>query len=691
MARRTRTEPGRLAPSSEHIRRGAAVLAGLGWAWAAALLVLREHWVLPNLVIASTPPAWGIVALSPIRAMFLAVGATALAWAAFRAARRRGGALLLAPTAWLLAAWIIPLADLLRIAGAPIRHTFLEGLFLAGITGAAGRGIARGLALRSGNSPRKSARVAIATVVAMAGAACAWWVFQGVTAFHDYLLGYCDFAQYGWRVANTWAGRGFLMETPSLPSSWDHFCPAVALLAPIWGATHDARLFIVLQAVCLALPAVLVHFLVRRWGGGPAAACVWAAAYLVFPAVGQLNLNYSYGWHPDSVAMVLFFGALLSLLAGRRAAAAALAAFACLWQDHVAVTLAWFASVMTVVAWLDRRSRADGASRAGAHAPLAGALPPRAWLLTAAVAALYFAAIYRWASFAQEETSRFAGLGDTPAQIVLSPILRPAEFWGNVFRPRAVVFLLALAVPLGLSNLLRGWKTLVAAALPLGVLVAWDFLPATSIAFQYHTVALPVLFAAAISGAAVGGGRLEPRPPHDDPPAVRAPLPVHGLWTGGIGALAASLTASLTLGAMPWSSPTMTEVLLVGYPGERWGETMFENRRAGSAGNAALDRIVARVGRADARVLATGRIAAHLLMVERLEPVGTARSRWSAFAAQAGPGRSAVELFDWVVLDLHEKFYQSEEDIEFVAAAAEEAGFRLVHAEHAIAVYRAPE
>jgi len=683
--------PNRRQVSSELAGRTAAVLAGIGWAWAAGLLVLREHWVLLYIVVSSIPPVWGVVALPLSRAVLLVAGATTLAWAAYRAGRSNNTAALSAPTAWLLAAWIIPLASFLRLAGMPIPHTFFEPLLLAGVTGAAARAIAAGYTLPSGDSPGKSSKLALTVVVVTAIAACAWWMFQGLTAFRDYLLGYCDFAQYGWRVANTWAGRGFMMETPGLPAFWDHFCPAVALLTPIWGMTHDVRLFIVLQAVCLALPAVFIHLIVRRLGGGTAAGCVWAAAYLVFPSVSQLNLNYSYGWHPVSVAMVLLFAAISALVAGRKITAAFLAVFACTWQDYVAVNLAWFALVMTVVAWSDRRIRGTTVSRLRAQAPLAGTLPPWAWLLTAGVPMLYFFTICQLAPFSHEEAARFANLGDTPAEVVLSPILRPEQFWGSVFRYRCVNFLLALSVPLGISNLLRGWKTLLGAAMPLGVLVAWDFVPATSIAFQYQTLALPVLFAAAISGATIGGDRCRPRPQDGNPPAARAPLPGQGLWIGGIGALAASLTASLTLGAMPWSSPTLNGLVIASYPGQTNTKTIFENRRVGSAGNASLDRIVARVGDEDSHVLATGRIAAHLLMVERLEPVHTARQRWSAFADQAGPGRSAVELFDWVVLDLREQFSQSEEDMQFVAAEAERAGFDLVHTEHDIYVYRAPE
>lgn len=134
----------------------------------------------------------------------------------------------------------------------------------------------------------------------------------------------------------------------------------------------------------------------------------------------------------------------------------------------------------------------------------------------------------------------------------------------------------------------------------------------------------------------------------------------------------------------------MTDAIMQTYPGPEDGTNSLETRREGSPSNAALDRIVARVARDDARVLATGRIAAHLLTVQRLEPVGTARQRGSAFAAQAGPGHTPIQLFDWVVLDLREEFYQSRDDSERIACAALLAGFTPEYNQDDILLLRAP-
>jgi hypothetical protein len=73
------------------------------------------------------------------------------------------------------------------------------------------------------------------------------------------------------------------------------------------GHLPDVRLFLGLQAVCLASPALLVFGIARRYDCDGPTSAVWSATYLAFPSVGLLNLSYSYGWHPVSVAIPLMF------------------------------------------------------------------------------------------------------------------------------------------------------------------------------------------------------------------------------------------------------------------------------------------------------------------------------------------------------------------------------------------------
>ena len=311
MSRHRSPEAAREPPFPGRRAVGLAVLAGVGWAWAAGLLATREHELVHYFVLVSAPRAWGLIGL-PLWQLSLFAGlGGGLALGCFRAARLRARDCPPA-TAWVLVAYAIPLWTL-RLAGLPLPMTLLEPLLFCWLTGNAVAALARGtIADHQPESPAATRRW-LAAIWLLAALAAAWWCWQGLRAYDDYLLGYHDFGHFAHRVANTWAGRGFLKETPSLPAFWDHFNPGLALLAPAWGLWPDARLFVVLQAVCLALPAPLVFGIARAWGAGAAAAAAWAAAYLVYPATGQLNLNYTYGWHPVSLALPLFFLALWGL------------------------------------------------------------------------------------------------------------------------------------------------------------------------------------------------------------------------------------------------------------------------------------------------------------------------------------------------------------------------------------------
>lgn len=662
----------------------------MGWSWAASLLSTREHLTAVYTVLSATPPLWGFFALDNA-SLLAAVLAGALLGVLAHQAAKKAGSLAAPPTLWLLAAWIVPLADLGRWLGWKIPFTFVEPILLAAVTGAVVRGIVlAGNALPNDSPPAGIACAdliaarpgwrrawsalrspAVLRSVALCGltlAAGGWWYRESCRAYDDYLLGYNDFGHFAWRVVNTWEGRGFLMETPGLPAFWDHFNPGLALLAPLWGLWPDARLFFGIQAICLALPAPLVFLIARRGGASPTAAWAWAVAYLCYPVVGQFNLNCTYGWHPVSLALPLVFAAMACLARGWRAAAGAACLAACSFQEDVIAVLAFLALTMALAAWRQRSTnRGTPERRAAFH----GSLPWHGWLLVAAVFLAMLAAVFTFAPFARYQVGRFSRLGGSFSEVLLSPLLRPDVFWGTLLRPQNAYFLLALFVPLGLRELGRGWIVLLATMIPLGVLLAWGHSPATSIAFQYTTALVPVFFLAAMSGSASVGS-------------------IRGGNAGALGALAACALASTWFGALPWSRPTLTDVIHQTYPSD--GSTqVIEDRRAGSAGNRVLNEIVAQVGGPQSSVLATGRIASHLLGVRRLDTVAQAGDRWKDFQTEIGPSRSPIELFEFVVVDTAERFYQSPEQTAFILEHAQRAGYRLTAQQRGVIVYHRPQ
>jgi hypothetical protein len=97
------------------------------------------------------------------------------------------------------------------------------------------------------------------------------------------------------------------------------------------------------------------------------------------------------------------------------------------------------------------------------------------------------------------------------------------------------------------------------------------------------------------------------------------------------------------------------------------------------------------VNHSDASVIASGRLAAHLLGVRRLEMVGFALESLGGLAKEAGPGRSWIEVFDWVAVDLNDRLlHHSLDELKTVVMAAEAAGYRPVMADRGVLVYRRP-
>lgn len=671
-----------------------AILAGVGWAWAVALLTTRKHLTAGYFVMAPAFPAWGFLALSTMALLIIGLAGVGVGVLCHGAARA-GGKALPWPTRWLLASWLVPLADIARLAGWDVPVTFLEPVLIVAVTGAAARLVARDVSgawqSNAGSSAARLESVTsraptywLGTVWVLAVVCASWWYYESQHAYDNYLLGYNDFGHFAWRVANTWEGRGFLKETPGLPAYWDHFNPGLALLAPLWGLWPDARLFFVIQAFCLAIPAPLVYSIARRLGAVPGTAAMWAAAYLLYPAVGQFNLSGSYGWHPISLALPLIFAALAALLNGRRLLAGAACVLACSFQEDVLVVLACLALMMSLEAWWNgHRHRASQ----GDTASLADQLPWWGWLAACAVFLVTFATVFTLVPFSRYQVGRFGRLGASFGEVLLSPVLRPRTLWNILASSQNVYFLLTLAVPLGLfqlRELRRGWIVLAATFLPLAVLLAWDHELAKGIAFWYSTTLVPLFFLAVMVGAAS-----ETASSLDRSRDEGTQQPTNSLTASGVAVLAACAIASVWYGAMPWTAPTLTDLYHQTYRNDLTG-LISADRDVGSPGNKLLNRIVQQVGGPKSSVVATGRIAAHLLRVRRLETVAQMHERWTQLEAEVGPRRSPIELFDYVVLDTAETFYQSREQCQSLIDEARQAGYNTILQERDILILRRP-
>ncbi len=486
----------------------------------------------------------------------------------------------------------------------------------------------------------------VATVSALG-----WWVFQSHIYYQGFRLGFNDFGHFTQRVANTAAGRGFLLETPVLPIFWDHFNPGLVLLVPMWWMWPSVYLVFVLQSLSLALPALLLASIVRKLGRSHASATFWGLAWLLHPSIGQMNIAYTYGWHPVTVAIPFLLLAYRLLLSSRFLSASLTTLVACSFEEGVIVVVGCFAAAMFLRTVFDRRSGVISTS----------VVELRAWLAVFLIATVAFGIIYTTSGLARFQTGRFASLGGSGLEIVLSPILKPTEFWGLLFRVRNAAFLSLLFAPFIVAGIHRSPWHLLAVALPIGVLVVWEHLPAQSIAFQYAACVLPVLFLGCIEGA--------PKRRSDTHYAI--------------GSLATGWVLCLFVGQLPWSQESLIDVLSATYDLQQ-----SEQRLVGSEDNGWLTEQIetllqskvfdsATGSKVSPRALATGRIASHLVGLSDVETVGQFWQRRDELSKLDPSLASPLLRYDIIVLDFREAFQQTVQETIRVRDEALRQGFRI--------------
>ena len=528
-----------------------------------------------------------------------------------------------------------------------------------------------------------------------------WWYGQSLEYHRNFMLGFNDFGHFLQRVANTADGRGVLLESPVLPMFWDHFNPGLLLLVPLWKIYPNIDLVFAIQATALASGSWIIYAISRRLGHSQVTAAVFGAAWLMQPAVGQMNLAYTYGWHPITLAIPLMLGAIWCLLAKRRFLAIVCTLLAMSMEEGVFVVVALTAAVCAALPWVERWvgkwRRIEQHDRVGS-APQVGqgqdvfiaALSPMVWGAVAMIAVGGFLLVYKFSGLAEFQTGRFIALGDSPMEILMSPVLRPTVFWRRVLDPGNVVFLAMLWLPCGVAALARGWRYVLPTLLPLAVLIVWDHHPAHSIAFQYPSTLQPLFWLACLSGAARGmsvtafnakdGEHVIAMSNHATQANINT---VSGGLSSAVTALATGIVLSLFVGQLPFSSRTLRDVEVTTYGAE--SEWRRESDRLD--GEWLLKR-VAEIREVGSECLATGRIAAHLVGNRDVETVGQYLERRAKLAELPDRKGEPIKHYEFILLDRLEGFQQSPAQVQAVEREARESGFEVIAEEYGVVIFR---
>ena len=545
-----------------------------------------------------------------------------------------------------------------------------------------------------------------------------WWVFQSYHYHQSFMLGFNDYGHFMQRVSNTANGRGFLLETPVLPIFWDHFNPGLALLVPLWKIYPDVTLAFYLQSSALALSSLGIWFIARGTKCCPRESACWSLAWLCQPILGQMNLAYTYGWHPISLAIPLLLFAIACLQRRRWWVAVLLALLAMSMEEGVFVIVATYCATN---AWLrfdwDRKCKSQDRTTQALNSTLATGLKWPVWCLLSVLAIVGFVMVFKWSGLAEFQTARFASLGSTPLEVIASPVLRPSVFWGQLFSSRNAYFVLGLTIPCFLPALLLGWRTTIAILPPLAVLLVWEHRPAASLAFQYSSILLPVLWlssmqaytfrrlrAADLSGPERIGydEKSQSSPLHASNAAQKIQgqtLTIRALWQfapsqAAVGALATSFLFSLFLGQFPFSSETLSDVRASSYSTslmELSSETNQPARFPRESGSPDGDWIHGQlkvVQDSGLEVLATGRIASHLLGNREVETVGQFELRKEKLALLPGWPEKPIRHYRWLVADRMETFQQTQQQTAEIEAEAVQNGFVKLEERFGVAIYR---
>lgn len=492
----------------------------------------------------------------------------------------------------------------------------------------------------------------------------AWWFSQSLDYYQSFRLGFNDFAHFSQRIANTSNGRGFLLETPVLPIFWDHFNPGLLLLVPLWKLWPSVQMIFLIQAVSLTVPAWLLYLIAIKKGETPKQSLAWGGVWLLYPSIGQMNLSYTYGWHPITMALPFLLLGFRLLMSGKNLWALLSILVAMSFEEGVIVVVGCFAIAMSIRAWwTQQRADAFGIQISAAT-----------WGMMWLACVILFVLVYTFSGLAPFQAGRFAKLGNNIHEVILSPLLRPSDFWGLLFRSRNAVFVAIFFLPAFVSCNIRSIWYLGTVAFPLGVLLVWEHMPAQSIAFQYTACLLPIL-----SLASMASGPSATTKSHELSGAMH--------WCKPVAPLVAVWILSIYVGQFPWSQATLTDVL-----GKTYGFDSELQRLSGSADNEWVTKRIRSVldehSYAEVRVLATGRIAAHFVGIADVETVGQFWQRRESLAKLAPELKSPLLRYDLILLDYQEDFQQSTDESKRVELEAQSLGFELVDQQFNFAIYR---
>ncbi len=274
-------------------------------------------------------------------------------------------------------------------------------------------------------------------------------------------------AQAIWKLST---GHGLFNTVRGLPIWGDHCWFIMVLYAPLYLLFPKVETLLVLQSFALALGALPLAAIILRRGGGELAALLFGIAWLLSPALQNINLD---NYHPEVLAAPFLLWSVERADAGKWKGYWIAIGLALLCKEDVALT------TFMIGCWVLLKNRKTG-------------------IITIVISLLWFFLCMKvfLPFFNNEGFFRFQG-GYWFSQFWQHKF-DPGFYWETFSQAKVGMYAWKLSLPLLFLFLLN---PLLAAALPsfiINVLSGNDYL--TSIEYHYDFQTLPMLFASSALG-----------------------------------------------------------------------------------------------------------------------------------------------------------------------------------------------
>ena len=295
-----------------------------------------------------------------------------------------------------------------------------------------------------------------------------------------YDLGIYD--QVVWNIAH---GRLFMTTLVyETGGYYDHFEPVLMLIAPIYWLLSNVRVLLVIQAIALGLGSLPIYlYAYKRFVGDLRSArtamifaLIIAAAYLVYPALHNANLN---DFHEVALAPPLLGFALYGLLSGRRRLTFIALALCLLIKEDMAVTALTFSLYIFILQPKGFRRR-DGVIMA---------ILTVVWIVL--VLRVFYPGLTRGMPYPFVDR-RYPWMGDSPESALKVFFTQPRLVLSHALQPEKLLFVLRLFAPLLFLPLL-GWPVIFLAFPILFYLMLSGYEPQWSVQSYYNPPLLPFL------------------------------------------------------------------------------------------------------------------------------------------------------------------------------------------------------